>query len=87
MAEVIQRTGGRLVILNWDNGNWANLEIKGLPVAMIEKELKGMPGVQLVNVSSLLDYTDHNNFIPSDGHPSAAANARIAEGLTRLLGQ
>lgn len=85
MAQVIQRTGGRLIILNWDNKNWANLEIKGLPAAMIEKELRGLAGVQLVNVSSLLDYTDRNNFIPRDGHPSAAANARIAQGLAREM--
>lgn len=83
MAQAIQRTGGRLIVLNWDNANWANLEIKGLPVAMIEQELKAMAdvGVEVVNVSSLLDYTDRNNFIPRDGHPSAVANARMARAL------
>jgi hypothetical protein len=89
MAEAIRRTGGQLIVVNWDNDNWANLEIKGLPVDMINKKLNDLAAadVQLVNVSSILDYNDSRNFIARDGHPAAIANIAIARHIARIINQ
>lgn len=89
MGRTIRQTGGRLIVLHWDQDNWANLDIKGLPQGLIEEKLQALSGegISLIPVSSVLDLQDPQHFISRDGHPSALANAKIARHLQDQLTQ
>lgn len=80
MSESIAATGGKLVILNWDRSNWGFQGYEFPFQQNLDNDVNGL-GVQVIPVSSIINYKDSANFIRHDGHPTALANHRIAEAL------
>jgi hypothetical protein len=74
----IAKTGGKLIILNWDRSNWG---YQGYEFPFQQQLDKDAGNFTTINVSSILNYNDPSNFIPLDGHPTYIANQRIAEYL------
>jgi len=87
MARLIEKSGGQLIVLDWDINNWANVELSNLPYQLIEKNLDQLtsPSVRIIRISSLTDIHDADNFIPGDGHPSAWMNYKISNHLGTAL--
>jgi hypothetical protein len=86
MSAAIIKTGGKLVILNWDRNNWGYQGYDFPFQQQLDKDIHALqqPGVTIIPVSSILDYKDPSNFIPSDGHPTLLANQRIATRLANM---
>lgn len=78
MADEIERTGGKLIILNWDRSNWG---YRGYEFQFQQQLDKDVSRYTTFNVSSMLDYKDTANFIRLDGHPTYLANQQIANYL------
>lgn len=87
MATAIRRTGGKLILIDWDHINWANKQVSTLSIDKIEKALDSLSedSVQVIRVSSVIDLQDKNYFIRRDGHPSAAANKKLAQFLLQYI--
>jgi hypothetical protein len=83
MAKKINSCGGRFIILDWANYNWFYKPLSDISKSKIDQQLGSLSklGVQVIPVASLLNMSDSKNFIPIDGHPSAAANKTIANWL------
>jgi hypothetical protein len=81
MAAAIRRTGGKLILIDWDHNNWANKQVSTLSIDRIEKALNTLSenAVQVIRVSSVIDLNNKSYFIRRDGHPSAAANKKLAQ--------
>ncbi|MES1225823.1 MAG: hypothetical protein ABUT20_60655 [Bacteroidota bacterium] len=83
MAQIIQKTGGKFVILNWDNGyDKKNPEIVSQRKVNenIVKEVQNT-GALILPVSKAIDFNNKDFFVPNDGHPSALADKTIANYL------
>ncbi len=87
MAKKINRSGGRLVILNWADYNWFYKPLSDISTAKINQqfEILSKLGVRVIPVASIIDLKDQKNFIRDDGHPSAAANQAIASWLAAQI--
>ena len=87
MAMMIKRSGGQLILIDWDVNNWGNVELNQLPYELIEKNLEQLTalGVRIIRISSITNLQDPSNFIPGDGHPSAWMNYKIANHLGNLI--
>lgn len=87
MASHIKRTGGKLIIIDWDRKDWANSAINDLPGLMIEKQLNDLSdlNVNIIRVSSVMDLNDKACFIPNDGHPTAFANEKLASAIAAII--
>lgn len=83
MAEIIKRTGGQFVLIDWGRHQWDADYIDDELYTVFEKKLEGLSGLHIIKVASLMDLKDTRYFIPDDGHPSALANERIAGALIR----
>ncbi len=85
MAEMIQRSGGRFILLDWDDGltktgsKVLDLDIANNKVAQVISHT----GAKLLPVSSVIDRSRKDFFIPHDLHPSALANKVLAEYLAK----
>lgn len=87
LAREIQQSGGRLVILNWNNDNWG---YRGFPILnqeQIDADIMGLEtdNVAVFNASDILDLKSEENFIPYDGHPNRFANEKIARFLSERI--
>jgi hypothetical protein len=87
MAVSIQRTGGKLIILNWDRSNWGYQGYEFQFQQELDKDVNSMQqsGAAIIPVSSIIDYKDSSNFIRHDGHPTPLANQRIAMRLAEKI--
>jgi hypothetical protein len=87
MAKKINGSGGKLIILNWGEYNWLNSPLKFMAKDKIEQNLSALSkyGAVVIPVSSIIDMTDNQNYIPADGHPSATANKAIAMWMAKNL--
>lgn len=87
MAKKINESGGRLIIVNWADYNWFYKPVSDLSKSKIDQAFNSLKpyGVQVIPVSSIIDMKDPKNFIPIDGHPSAAANKAIANWLAEHI--
>lgn len=87
MAKKINSSGGRFIILNWADYNWFYKPLSDIPKSKINQQLNSLSelGVTVVPVASIIDMKDPKNFIPFDGHPSAAANQAIADWLSHNI--
>ena len=83
MARSIKKSGGRFIVLDWDNKNWANEELNTLPFQQLEQKLNELPslGAEVIRISSIAGLNDPANFIHGDGHPSEWMNYQIAMRL------
>lgn len=83
MAKKINAAGGHLVILNWADYNWFYKPLSDISKSKVNQALDNLSksGAQVIPVTSIIDMKDPKNFIPFDGHPSAAANQAIANWL------
>ena len=86
MARSIKKSGGRFIVLDWDNKNWANEELNKLPFQQLEEKLNALPsmGAEVIRISSIAGLNDPANFIPGDGHPSEWMNYKIATNLREI---
>jgi hypothetical protein len=87
LAEMINKTGGKLVILNWDNSlsnSPSKILNQNIRDNRIEKELSNT-GAVILPVSGALDLKNDKYLIPRDGHPSALANEVLAKYLAENL--
>ena len=80
MSASIAATGGKLVIVNWDRGNWGYQGYEFPYQKELDNDVSKL-GVEVLPVSSIINYDDASNFIPNDGHPTSLANYRIAKAL------
>jgi hypothetical protein len=87
MAQQIQRTGGKLIVIDWDKNNWANDRINDLPISMIEKNLNNLQdlNVQVIRASSIINLNGTYSFISNDGHPSVLSNEKLADTLASVI--
>jgi hypothetical protein len=83
MAEKINSSGGRFIILDWAGYNWHYKPLSDIPKSKVDQQFERLAasGVQVIPVASIINMNDNRNFIPADGHPSAAANEAIAKWL------
>lgn len=83
MAKKINSTGGRFIVLDWADYNWFYKPLSDISKEKINQQLHNLSksGVLVVPVASIINMKDLKNFIPTDGHPSAAANQTIAQWL------
>ena len=88
MARSIKNSGGRFIVLDWDNKNWANEELNKLPFQQLEQKLDELSSlnVEVIRISSIAGINDPANFIPGDGHPSEFMNYKIATYLREIIG-
>jgi hypothetical protein len=88
MAEFINRTGGRLIILNWDRGYKINNGLKILDQHTINQRIAdevSSSGALVLPVSEVIDFSNPAYFVPKDGHPAAITNQIIAEYLLKNI--
>lgn len=85
MARSISKTGGKLVILNWDRSNWGYQGYEFPFQEQLDYDVKTLPGAIVLPVSAVINYNDSSNFIRHDGHPTGLANYRIAQALNKVL--
>lgn len=82
MNNTITQTGGKLIILNWDRSNWGYQGYEFPFQQQLDNDVRNFTSF---NVSGILNYNDTSNFIQYDGHPTYAANERIAGFLFSKL--
>jgi hypothetical protein len=80
MSRSIAATGGKLIIVNWDRSNWGYQGYEFPYQKELDNDVSKL-GVEVIPVSSIINYNDTTNFIPNDGHPTALANYHIAKAL------
>lgn len=80
MSASIAATGGKLIILNWDRSNWGYQGYEFPFQKNLDSDVNTL-GVQVLPISSIINYNDTSNFIRNDGHPTELANQRIAKAL------
>jgi hypothetical protein len=88
MAREIHESGGRFVLLNWDNGRELYKNVPLLNQDTINKRLKKETiewDVKILNVSAIIDYADMKYKVPKDGHPAAIANKVLAGYLQKNI--
>lgn len=87
MAKKITASDGRLIIVNWADYNWFHKPVSDLSKSKIDQAFNSLKpyGVQVIPVASIINMRDPKNFIPFDGHPSAAANKAIAAWLAEHI--
>ncbi|MBL7739005.1 MAG: hypothetical protein JNK14_07290 [Chitinophagaceae bacterium] len=89
MAEIAEKTGGKLILLNWDSDppkTGSAILDRDIVDGKIIKTLSHT-SAKVLPVRQVIDYSIKQYFIPGDGHPSALANKALAEYLlehTRL---
>ncbi|MEJ0103206.1 MAG: hypothetical protein WDO19_11895 [Bacteroidota bacterium] len=90
MAEIIQKTGGKFIVLNLDNGykksEWSEILDQDTINNHILKEVSNTDALVLP-VSAAIDFSRKDLFVPNDGHPAALANKMIAGCLFKNLQQ
>ena len=86
MSAAITKSGGKLIILNWDRNNWGYQGYDFPFQEQLDKDVQSLQqaGVSVIPVSSFLNYNDPANFIPNDGHPTLLANQRISARLADI---
>lgn len=88
MARTIHETGGRFIILNWDNGHHLYRNVQALNQDSINKRLVQETAdwnAKVLNVSAVLDFADPTYKVTNDGHPTAIANKIVAEYLFKNI--
>ncbi|MBS1577941.1 MAG: hypothetical protein JST09_21830 [Bacteroidetes bacterium] len=88
MAERINATGGRLVILNWDSNATRNKISEVLSQDSVTNCISNAispSGGKVLPVSAVINFSDKKYFVPKDGHPSALAYSVLADYLIRNL--
>jgi hypothetical protein len=84
LSRMIAESGGRLVILYWDDEKFEAQGIKVMGPQMLYDRFAPLVNENsgyIKRVSEIIDFDDEKNFIKGDGHPSAEANRKIAEFL------
>lgn len=88
MARTIRDTGGKMIILNWDNGYSKFKQSKILNQDSINNRIKKTVspyGAIVLPVSAVIDFSNPGYTVPNDGHPSALANKVLAEYLSKNI--
>jgi len=88
MAETINRTGGKFVILNWDSRYEANNVSKALDQNSVNRRIAGLvrpSGGLVLPVSPVIDFSDKKYFVPIDGHPAATTYRLLAKYLAENI--
>jgi hypothetical protein len=85
MAEMIKRSGGRFIVLNWDDSSTrtgSKILDRDIANNKINKIISPY-GAIVLPVSLAIDRSRADYFIPHDGHPSVLANKALAEYLKK----
>ena len=87
MAKSIQRSKGRLIVINWDYKKWHATSMGALDQPKFNRDVLALNGdlMTVVPVSKMINLDDQKNFIPVDGHPTEYANSQISKHLFKLI--
>lgn len=87
MAEMISKTGGKFIILNWDNESTKTASPvlnRHIAENKMANEI-GKAGAIVLTVSKALNFQKPEYSIPIDGHPSGLANKKLAQYLAENI--
>lgn len=88
MAEIIERSGGRFILLSWDDNppkTGSDILDRDIITEKIATEI-GHTGARVLPVRQVINFSQKEYSIPHDGHPSALANKILAEYLLKNAG-
>jgi hypothetical protein len=88
LSHMIKQSGGRLIILYWDDEKFEAQGIKVMGPEMLYNRFAPLVNENngyIKRVSEIIDFDDERNFIKGDGHPAAEANRKIAEYLRGIV--
>ncbi len=85
MAETIEQTGGRFILLNWDDSvakTGSSIIDQHIAANKVSQVVSPAGGIVLP-VWSVISRSKQEYFILHDGHPSALANKVLADYLAK----
>lgn len=87
MREMAEKSGGRFILLHYDNNNWGQSSVSLPQQDKLDRDIKSFQtnGMEVLSISTIVDYHDKSLFIPGDGHPNGLLYQRVARHLGPMM--